>query len=99
MENAAGEDLAWFWRSWVFTNNRLDQAVKEVRYVTATRPEEGVAITIHNLEKMAMPVPVQLKFADGTNQKINLPAEIWMRGGEYILYLYPKSRITEVITV
>jgi aminopeptidase N len=97
MENAAGEDLAWFWRSWVFSNNKLDQAVKGIRYITATKPQDGAAITIHNLEAMAMPVPVWIKYANGTSQRIDLPVEVWMKGGEYILYLYPKSKITEVV--
>lgn len=96
IENAAGEDLAWFWRSWVFTNNKLDLSVKEVRYVSPSKPESGVAITIENLEAMAMPVPLIIKEANGASSKITLPVEVWMRGGEYILYLNPKSKITEV---
>ena len=96
MENAAGEDLSWFWRSWVFSNNKLDQAVKEVRYVNTAKPEQGVAITILNNEKMAMPVPVQIKEVGGNVTRIDLPAEIWMRGGEYTLYLYPKAKISEI---
>ena len=27
MENVAGEDLGWFWRSWVFNTWKLDQTV------------------------------------------------------------------------
>ncbi|MGE5520269.1 MAG: M1 family metallopeptidase [Candidatus Dadabacteria bacterium] len=96
MENAAGEDLAWFWRSWVFTNDRLDQAIKDVRYVSPSKPEQGAAITIQNLDKMAMPVPILIKEAGGTTTRMDLPAEVWMRGEEYILYLYPKGKITEI---
>src|SRR5690348_10567953 len=33
MENAAGEDLGWFWRGWIFNNWKLDQGIKEIRYV------------------------------------------------------------------
>ena len=96
MENAAGEDLGWFWRSWIFTNNKLDQAVKEVRYVSSSKPEMGAAITLVNLEPMAMPVPIWIKEANGTSTKITLPVEVWQRGGEYIYYIYPKSKIAEI---
>lgn len=97
MENAAGEDLGWFWRSWVFSNNKLDQAIKDVRYVSAAKPELGAAITFHNLEAMAMPLSVWIKEANGNSAKVTLPVEIWQRGGEYIYYIYPKSKITEVV--
>lgn len=97
MENAAGEDLAWFWRSWVFSNNKLDQGVKEIKYNTSNKPEEGVAITLVNLDAMAMPVPMLIKYANGTTQRMDLPVEIWMRGGEYTLYLHPKHKITELV--
>jgi hypothetical protein len=70
--------------------------VKELRYVSPSKPESGVAITIENLEAMAMPVPLIIKEANGASSKITLPVEVWMRGGEYILYLNPKSKITEV---
>lgn len=96
MENAAGEDLAWFWRAWVFTNDKLDQSIKEVRYVATAKPEQGATITLLNLEKMAMPVSLIVKESNGTVTRMDFPAEIWMRGGEYSLLFYPKSKITEI---
>ncbi len=32
MNNAAGEDLNWFWKEWFFTTRKLDQAVEGVKY-------------------------------------------------------------------
>lgn len=96
MENAAGEDLGWFWRSWVFTNNKLDVTVRSVTQ-TATRPEAGVAITLQNLEQMAMPIPVMVKETNGNVHTLTVPVESWMRGAETTFYVYPTSKIAEVV--
>ncbi|HVF80900.1 MAG TPA: M1 family metallopeptidase [Flavisolibacter sp.] len=97
MENAAGEDLAWFWRGWVMNNYKLDVAVKSVTQVSATKPESGVAITLQNLDQMAMPVPVLVKETNGKTQTLTVPVEVWMRGGETTFYVYPTSKVTEVV--
>jgi len=55
MENASGEDLSWFWRSWVLNTWKLDQTVKGVTYIK-DKPENGSEVTIVNLQKMPMPV-------------------------------------------
>jgi len=96
MENAAGEDLGWFWKGWVFTNYKLDVAVKNVTN-TSTRIEDGVAITLQNLEQMAMPVPIVIKEANGKTHSMTVPVESWMRGSEATIYVFPTSKITEVI--
>ena len=33
MNSATGENLEWFWKEWFFTNDKLDQAVTDVKYV------------------------------------------------------------------
>jgi Peptidase family M1 domain len=95
IENVAGEDLGWFWRSWVLNSWRLDQAVKNIKYVN-DKPENGVNITIENLEKMPMPVTVLVKEANGKEYKINLPVEIWQRGAEWTFGVPTTSEIKEV---
>jgi aminopeptidase N len=97
MENAAGEDLGWFWRGWVLNNYKLDVAVKSVTQVSATKPESGVAITLQNLDQMAMPVPIFIKESNGKTQTLTVPVEVWMRGGETTFYVYPTSKVTEVV--
>lgn len=96
MENAAGEDLAWFWRGWVFNNYKFDVALRSVT-PTSTKPEQGVAITLQNLEQMAMPVPIQIKEANGKTQNLTVPVEAWMRGSDATFFVYPTSKITEVV--
>jgi hypothetical protein len=96
MENAGGEDLSWFWRSWVFNTWRLDQSVKGVRYVKSL-PANGAEITLENLEKMPMPVTVLVKEANGKEHTIHLPVEIWQRGPEWTFGIPTTTEIREVI--
>jgi hypothetical protein len=96
MENVAGEDLGWFWRAWIFNNWTLDQSVKGVAYVE-NKPENGGLITIENLSEMVMPVTVLVKETNGKQQRINLPVEVWQRGGEWTFNVNTSSRITDVV--
>jgi hypothetical protein len=96
MENVSGEDLSWFWRSWVFNNWKLDMGVKNIQY-TSNKPENGAAITIQNLEQMPMPVTVLIKETNGKQHRMNLPVEIWQRGAEWNFQVPTTSRITEVV--
>jgi hypothetical protein len=96
MENVSGEDLSWFWRSWVFNNWKLDMGVKGVKYIS-NRPENGATITIQNLEQMPMPVTVLIKETNGKQHSLNLPVEIWQRGAEWNFQVPTTSRIAEVV--
>ena len=90
MENVSGENLAWFWRSW-FTNNwQLDQAITKVKYAK-NDPKNGAIITVENLEKMPMPVILDLKSKSGKTSRMTLPVEIWQRNASWTF----KSSTTE----
>jgi len=78
MNDALGEDLSWFWRSWFYRTDHLDQAVDSV----AQRDSSGTTITrVFLSSRMEMVAPVDLTFtgADGARQRVKLPVEIWMR--------------------
>ncbi len=78
MNDALGEDLSWFWRSWFYRTDHLDQAVDSV----AQRDSSGTTITrIFLSTKLEMVAPVDLTItgADGARQQVKLPVEIWMR--------------------
>ena len=96
IENVAGEDLGWFWRAWVLNTWKLDQSVKGVKYVKNI-PANGALITLENLEKMAMPVTVLVKEANGQEHTINLPVEVWQRGPDWTFGVPTTSEIKEII--
>ena len=97
MNDASGEDLNWFWKSWFLESWKLDQGVKDVKYVD-NDPAKGVFITITNNEKMVMPVTVEVKESSGKKGRVNLPVEIWQRGGEWT-FKYASTTMVESVTL
>ena len=96
MENVAGEDLRWFWRGWFVNSWKLDQAVNEVKYVK-NDPTQGAIITIENLEKMPMPVVIELKTKSGKVTRKTLPVEIWKRNISWTFKVDTTEELTKVV--
>jgi hypothetical protein len=96
IENAGGENLQWFWRGWFLNNWRLDVAVRSVDYVD-NDPAKGAFITIDNLEKMAMPVILEIKTVSGKTDRIKLPVEIWERNNSW-KFKYPSTEAIQSVT-
>jgi aminopeptidase N len=96
MENVAGEDLNWFWRSWALNTWKFDVAVSEVKPVNEGGIS-GVTIKLQLLEKMPMPVTVKVIDVNGTEQIIKLPVEVWQRGDTWTFPVATKAAIKEVI--
>jgi len=96
INNAAGEDLDWFWKEWFFTTWKLDQAITAVNYVD-NDPSRGALINIENKGKMILPVIIKIVQNGGKEETIQLPVEIWRRGGSWT-YKYPSTnKIDKVI--
>lgn len=96
MENVSGEDLGWFWRGWVLNTWKLDQSVKDVKYIR-NDATNGATITIENLEKMPMPVIIRIKEENGKEHNLTFPVEIWQRGTSYTFRAPTTSIVTDVI--
>jgi len=89
MNDAAGEDLNWFFKPWFFTNWKLDQAIQSVTYVNGDA-SKGAIITLVNKEKMAMPVIIKITQENGTVETLHLPVNVWQRGGVW-KFKYPST--------
>jgi hypothetical protein len=83
IENYSGETLDWFWRGWFLNNWKIDQAVTDVSYVQGNDVTKGTIITIANLEKLPMPVTVEVTENNGKKGRVHLPIEIWHSGGTF----------------
>jgi hypothetical protein len=95
MNNEAGEDLSWFWKEWFYNNWQLDLAVQSVTY-PKPESETDVAVTIVNLQKMAMPCIVEIVLKDGSKQDIELPVETWLQSDTYTLRLQLPREVASV---
>lgn len=96
IENVAGEDLNWFWRSWALNTWKFDVAVNEVKPLNEGGIS-GVTIKLQLLEKMPMPVTVKVVDVNGVEQFIKLPVEVWQRGDTWSFPVATKAAVKEVI--
>jgi hypothetical protein len=96
MEDAAGEDLGWFWKGWFINDWKIDQGIKDVTYIQQD-VTKGSVITIENLEKMPMPVTLEIKEVNGTKKRVLLPFEIWQRGSTWSFGYDSKSAIESIM--
>ncbi|WP_300685196.1 M1 family metallopeptidase [Chryseobacterium sp.] len=95
MENVSGEELNWFWRGWFFNKWKIDQGIKNVKYVDGDF-KNGAQITVENIEQMPMPTTVQMKFKDGTAKIVKIPVEVWKRNTEWTFRVDSDKEISEV---
>ncbi|MEJ2882889.1 M1 family metallopeptidase [Pedobacter sp. GR22-6] len=96
MENAAGEDLSWFWRGWFLENWKMDQAINGVTE-TKRDGKSVYNITIANLEQMPMPVILEVTRKSGKKEIIRLPVDIWMRNTQWTIPYVSDEEITAVV--
>ncbi|MBN9349440.1 MAG: M1 family peptidase [Chitinophagaceae bacterium] len=96
INNAAGEDLNWFWKEWFFTTWKLDQAITDVKYIE-NDPQKGVLITIENKGKMILPVILKIQQSNGKSGIVNLPVEIWQRGGTWTFRYPSENKIDKIV--
>ena len=92
IENASGRDLDWFWRAWVFTTARLDQAVDSV-----TTAADTVLIHLSNRGQMVLPVTLAVRYGDATGDTIALPIEMWNLGSRFTARVSTTKRVTDVV--
>lgn len=97
MNNATGEDLNWFWKEWFYNTWKFDVAVKDVKYF-GDDASKGVLITVENLEKMALPVTIQIKEKNGKVGIVKLPVEVWQRGGVWTFH-YDSTDLVESVII
>jgi hypothetical protein len=93
MDSSVGEDLTWFWKSMFLENSRLDQRVAKVENSLKNKSR----ITIENMEKAAMPLVVEIVYADGTKEMREFPVEIWQYDETYVFTANKKEAISKVI--
>ncbi len=92
MANETGRDLDWFWRGWIYTTARLDQAVDEVR-----RNGDSTFIILSNRGQMVLPVQIELRYGDGTSERRDLPVEMWYLGSKFTYRMAGPKQVVGVV--
>jgi len=91
-EEAAGTDLDWFWQSWFYGIDTLDQAIGAVR-----TSDTGVDVTVENLDWGVMPVELRVSSDDGRTETVTLPASVWAGTRSVTTSIPFDGRVDEVV--
>jgi len=91
MENAAGENLNWFWKSWFYSNGNIDLTID-----TVEKKSNGTYITFLNNGEIPMPVVFEVTYEDGSKETKKLPVEIWQRGSQWTHVLKSDKTVTKI---
>ena len=89
IEDAAGMDLAWFWRGWFMEAGLLDQAISGVG-------KKNDRIRFENLGELVMPLHYRITYTDGSTEDFKKPVEIWYQSNQIIVNLTSNKEIAEV---
>ncbi len=95
IEDAAGEDLAWFWRGWFYTTALLDQSVDSIHTLDSLGQYYN-RIFVSNCEQMVMPVDMQITYEDGSTERRKFPAEIWLQSDKFVAPVWSEKKIVGV---
>lgn len=95
MENAAGENLGWFWKGMFLESYKLDQGIKEVKYIN-DNAANGALVTVSNLDQMAMPIILQYETESGKQDSVTVPVEIWQNNTDFIVKLNSTEKLKSV---
>ncbi|MEP6574691.1 MAG: M1 family metallopeptidase, partial [Gemmatimonadota bacterium] len=90
MRDESGMELDWYWREWVMTTARLDQAVDSV----GPRQGGGSNVYLSNRGQMVMPLQLRLTYGDGSSEMVALPVEMWNLGGHFTYHVKSDRPVT-----
>jgi len=93
IDSSTGEDLTWFWKSMFLENYRLDQRVAKIESAGGGKNR----ITIENMERAAMPLIVEITYADGIKERREFPVEIWEYSPLYTFNAGKSSPVARVV--
>jgi hypothetical protein len=84
MEDGSGEHLAWFWRGWFYTTHANNQSLAAVTTESAGDlvGSEDMGpyyhrVQIRNEGGLLMPVELEITYADGSTERMDLPVDVW----------------------
>jgi aminopeptidase N len=91
MRDQSGMDLDFFWRDWIYTTARLDQAVDSIAVVDGDQK-----VFLSNRGTMTLPLEMDLGYADGTTERVRLPVEMWNLGRTFAYRVRGGKRVATV---
>lgn len=90
-EDVLGEDLDWFWSSWIYETWTLDQAVTGVE-----TGRDEVVVTVTDKGLIPMPVLLRVTYLDGRTEERKVPVDVWLEGRRQTAVAFPGGRVQKV---
>lgn len=79
VENVTGQELSWFWRAFIYSDDVLDIGIESVTSTAAADGSQAAAIALKRFTPVPFPVTLRLALADGSSKDVRLPVDIWAR--------------------
>jgi hypothetical protein len=92
--SASGKNLNWFWNNWYFSNYYIDIALQK-----AEKNNGGYQLTVMNIGGYAAPFDVQVKYQDGSSEKIHQTPAIWQADQKSAVITIKTSKAVESIVL
>ncbi len=92
MSSASGQDLSWFFNNWFFTNNYIDLALTQ-----AAKTAQGYAVTVRNIGGFAVPVTLQVTYADGSSATVHQSPEVWHANERQATIGLPGPKVVQLV--
>jgi hypothetical protein len=97
MDNAAGEDLSWFWKGWFIENWSMDQAITSVKETKSGAAINGYDILVSNLDQLPMPIILGITTKSGKKETVKVPVDIWMRNTSWTVHFPTTEEVVSVV--
>jgi len=94
IEDVAGEDLDWFWRSWFYETDVVDHTLADVQ----TRADSSTTVTVKQNGELMLPITAEMTFADGSTDTHRVPAEAFFTKDTHDLRV-PEDRTLERVVL
>jgi aminopeptidase N len=92
VENYAGEDLSWYWRGFLYSDDVLDIGIDGVE-MTAVGGEPIARVALRRHTSIPFPVTLRLRLEDGSTMEARLPVQIWSGGDRHVAEIGVRGRV------
>lgn len=88
---AAGEDLSWFWNPWFFEFGYPDLGIKEV-----IKEKEDIYVVVEKIGNIPVPISIKLHYLNGDEKIISENIGVWKNNSEIKINIGSENQIERI---
>ncbi len=89
---SSGKDLPWFWKSWYFTRDYADLAIKNV-----VQTYEKITVEVERKGEVPVPVNLVFNYSDGSKDSVYKAASVWENQNSVKVEFHPEKPVTRIL--